>query len=302
MVQRKYRKAFGCITLLFILLTATPLFAKEPNKFKPSGPFNVRNQMPMYVFYMQMGPETAQTVKKGNFNIDSGCHITNTIIKQHDPWPSWKAYSQLTYDLLIDAEIARFYADVRYGLLDNLELSAYLPFLDYSGGFLDSFIEGFEDAFEAIKTPNAREQRPRDAYRVKVVHLGETVVDNGSDPDGIGEMVLQAKYKALNENGNMPAVSLRGAIKLPTSSNEILGSDKIDYGFGILLDKKLLNRLYLYLNFNIAFIERPDILDKLNVDDYMLSGLFGLEFFLKRGVWLFNNVFELDDFQSTKNS
>jgi len=229
---------------------------------------------------MQMAPEKAQTAEKGKYGIDAGYHVANTIIKQHDPWPSWRAYSSLTYDLLVDMEVSRFYADFNYGLMDNLELGIYIPFLNYSGGYLDGFIEGFEDAFEAIKTPNAREDRGRDEYRFKVVHYGQTVLDNSLEENGLGEIMLKAKYNLLKETDKFPAISLRGAIKLPTASDEILGSDEIDYGFGVLLDKKLLDRLSLYLNLNIAFIERPDILNRLNVDDYMLSALAGLEFFL----------------------
>jgi len=229
---------------------------------------------------MQMAPEKAKTTKKGRYNIDTGYHVANTIIKQHDPWPGWKPYADLTYDLLIDMEVSRFYADFKYGLLDNLELGIYIPYLDYSGGYLDGFIEGFEDAFEAIKTPNAREDRGRDQYRFKVVHYGQTVIDNSSEADGLGEIVLKAKYNITDEKDYLPALSLRGAIKLPTASDEVLGSDEIDYGVGVLLDKKLHERVSLYANFNAVFIERPDIIDKLNVDDYILSALIGLEFFL----------------------
>ncbi|NQT95171.1 MAG: DUF3187 family protein [Candidatus Omnitrophica bacterium] len=268
-----------CFTIYHLPFTIYCSFADE-SKFQPSGPFNIRNMMPMYMFYMQMAPEKAETTQKGRYSLDAGYHVANTIIKQHDPWPSWKPYNDLTYDLLIDTEVSRFYADIKYGLLDNLEVSVNIPLLDYSGGYLDSFIENFEDVFEAIKTPNAREDRPGDKYRFKVVHFGQTVIDDLSEPSGIGEITLEAKYKVLEEKDYLPTISLRGGLKLPTASDEILGSDEIDYGVGVLLDKKLMDRLFLYINLNVIFIGKPDIIDKLNIDDYILSGLFGLEFFL----------------------
>ena len=263
-----------------LMICITVLAYAEESKFQPSGPLNIRNQMPLYMFYISMVPKEAETLKKGKLSIEGGYHVANTIIKQHDPWPSWKTYSSLTYDLLIDTEVGRFYADIRYGLLDNFEVGINIPYLDYSGGYLDSFIKSFEDVFSAIKTPNARESRAKDQYRVNVVHFGQTVVDSTSEVNGLGEITLEAKYKALEETDYMPRVSLRGTLKLPTASDEMLGSDEIDYGLGILFDKKLFDRLFLYGNFNIAFIKRPDILDKLSIDDYMLSGLFGAEFFI----------------------
>jgi hypothetical protein len=284
-VFRKLFKIFMTATLFItysLQLTTYNLYAKEPKKFQSSGLFNIRNLMPMYVFYMSMAPKKAQTLKKGQLMVDTGYHVANVIIKQHDPWPGWKAYKDLTYDILIDAEVNRYYADISYGLLDNLEVGVNIPYFDYTGGYLDSFIENFEDAFSFIKTPNARENTPKDDYRVNVVHFGETVLDDRSKPSGLGEITLEAKYRALKEEKYIPEVSLRAALKLPTSDDSagLLGSDKADYGFGILLDKQLLERLYMYMNINIMFIERPDILDKLNVDDYILSGAVGFEVFL----------------------
>jgi len=282
--KRGIAKAFFIFTFasIFIFTFACTLLAKE-NKFQSSGPLSVRNQMPMYMFYLSMVPEKAQTLKKGKYSVEAGYHVANTIIKQHDPWPSWKSASDLTYDILIDAEVSRFYVDMQYGLLDNLDVGIRIPYLDYSGGYLDDFIENFEDTFSAIKTPNARETRPRNQYDINIKHFGQQVMSDSSKPDGLGEITLQAKYKVIEEQGYWPTLSLRAALKLPTTSNDssgLLGSEKVDYGFGILADKRLMDRLYIYVNLNIIFIEKPDILNKLNVDSNMLSGLFGLEFFL----------------------
>lgn len=278
-------KLLFTFTFTFILTFTFSCFAAadQPTKFQASGPFNVRNMMPMYMFYISMNPEQAQTLKKGKLSIEAGYHVANTIIKQHDPWPSWKSESDLTYDILIDCEISRWYADIQYGILDNLDVSIRIPYLDYSGGYLDSFIQDFEDAFSAIKTPNARESQPKNKYEINVKHYGQQVLYDTSKPDGLGEITLQSKFKILEETVHYPRLSIRGAIKLPTVTNNnsgMLGSKRLDYGFGLLADKRLFQRLYLYLNFNVLFIEKPKVLDGLKVDDYMLSGLAGFEFFL----------------------
>lgn len=148
------------ITVLWIASSALCLQAEE-NKYQPSGPLNIRNQMPMYIFYMSMSPDKAQTLKKGKFGIEAGYHVTNNIIRQNDPWPSSKSYSELIYDITIDAEIQRFYADIKYGILDNFEIGIDVPYFAYSGGYLDGFIQNFEDTFDCITTPSGREDREK---------------------------------------------------------------------------------------------------------------------------------------------
>jgi hypothetical protein len=266
-----------------ILLFPAGISLAEENRYLSSGPLNIRNQMPMYLFYMSMVPEKAQTLKKGKAFFETGYHVSNTIIRQNDPWPSWKPYSDLTYYATIDCEVNRIYADVRYGILDNLEAGIDIPFFIYSGGYLDHFIRDFEKTFKFITTPSAREERPDGKYEVKIDHYGQNIINDVSEPDGLGEITLELKYKVLEEKGSYPTLSLRSALKLPTAtdtSSKLLGSDKVDFGLGILADKRLLDRFYMFANFNVAFIQKPDLLEKLKVDDYMLSGMLGLEYFV----------------------
>jgi hypothetical protein len=289
MVQGKQGKAHryiiklsGLVIIATACFIATFSFAEE-NKYQPAGPLNIRNQMPMYIFYMSMVPEKAQTLKKGKFGFEAGYHVSNTIIRQNDSWPSWKPYSDLIYYATIDCEVNRIYADIRYGILDNLELAIDIPYFIYSGGYLDTFIHDFEKTFKGITTPSAREDRPKNKYEVLLDHYGQSIINDTSKPDGLGEIILEAKYRVCEESGSLPTLSLRTALKLPTAtdtSSRLLGSDKVDFGIGVLADKRLLERLYLFANFNVAFIQRPDLLEKLKVDDYMLSGMLALEYFI----------------------
>ncbi|MFH1868532.1 MAG: DUF3187 family protein, partial [Candidatus Omnitrophota bacterium] len=159
----KPAKAFKeCLFLaFFILLVSTDLIAEEP-KYQPAGPLNIRNQMPMYIYFMSPAPDKAETLKKGKFEIDGSYHVSNVIIDQHPVWPcqrfgSGRFIRSREWWVYIDTEVNRLDLNFSYGLLDNLELSADIPYFIFSKGYLDGLIEGFEGSFSFIKTPHARE-------------------------------------------------------------------------------------------------------------------------------------------------
>jgi len=257
------------LIVLILAMSANPIFAEE-NKFMPNGPFSVRNQMPLYTFYLAMEPDRAETLKKERFTAEAGYHVSNVIISEQDGG----------YWGFIDTEISRLYADIKYGVQDNLEIGINISYLNYSGGYLDSFIESFEDIFSSIDTPAVRDAREKNKYEFRLEHNEQKIIEDYSKPEGLSEITLKIKYKILEETEYCPTLSLRSALKLPSASADLLGSEKIDYGFGILADKQLSDRLFMYANFNLIFIQKPDILDELNMENYMLSGLLGLEFFL----------------------
>jgi len=61
--------------------------ADQPVKFEASGPLNIRNQMPLYLFYMAPSPQKAHALKKGKIKADVSYHVSNVIIQQR-PWPA----------------------------------------------------------------------------------------------------------------------------------------------------------------------------------------------------------------------
>lgn len=259
--------------------------AEQSERFQSSGPLNIRNQMPLYLFYMAPSPDKAATLKKGKIEIDASYHVSNTIIDQHPIWPcqrfvrtglegrEWWAY--------IDTEVNRVDLNFSYGLLDNLEASVDIPYYIFSGGYLDGFIENFEKTFSFIKTPNAREEAERYQYDYRVYNRGSTIIESTSAPRNLGEISTYLKYKCFNETKWLPTISLRGAIKFPTSNDNLIGSKKFDYGLGFLLDKKIFDRFFMYFNFNWTLLGKPDVLVDLDVfNKQMYHGMVGFEYFL----------------------
>jgi hypothetical protein len=66
---------------------------------------------------------------------------------------------------------------------------------------------------------------------------------------GLGDTTLMSKYQLLTEGAAMPAVSLRGAVKLPTGDQSaFFGSGSPDFGLGLAVEKLVAGRWMLYGN------------------------------------------------------
>jgi hypothetical protein len=128
-------KTSGAFILFFFLFCATSAFAK-------TGPIPIRNQMPLYLFYLQMEPDKASVAKQGKLDINAGYTVSNVTVSCFTPVSS-------LYDINIDAEVSRMTLDLRYGLSEKLEAGLDVPYLSLSGGYLDEFVEGFEDTVGA---------------------------------------------------------------------------------------------------------------------------------------------------------
>lgn len=275
-------------TFTFTFCTyAAPAPEPEPANFQSSGPLNIRNQMPLYLFYMAPTPDKAATLKKDKIEIDASYHVSNTIADQHPIWPCQlfgyreDGLSNREWYVHIDTEVNRIDLNLSYGLLDNLEFSADIPYYIFSGGYLDGFIENVENAVSFIKTPNARANAERYQYDYRVYNRGNTIIESSSAPRGLGDISTYLKYKCFDETKWLPTISLRGAVKFPTASDNLIGSKKFDFGIGFLLDKKITDRFFMYFNFNWLLLEKPKIMAGLDVfNKQMYHGMIGLEYFL----------------------
>ena len=283
-----YPLSFFLLTLSFLLLPLSFSIAQE-NKYQPAGPFNIRNQMPLYIYFMAPTPGRAQTLGKGRIRVDASYHVSN-VISQQRPWPAQQftgtdgsvdSQRNREWYVYIDTEVNRLDLNLSYGILDDLEFTVDIPYFIFSDGYLDGFIENFEDAFTFIKTPNARDERERDTYQYEIRNRGRPIIFTTSHPNDFGEVSAYLKYRFLKEGRYLPAASLRGAVKFPTTRDELLGSKKFDYGISLMFDKNIFKKLFLYSNLSWVFIERPDILADLDVfKTDMVHGMLGFEYFL----------------------
>lgn len=237
------------------------------------GPIAIRNQMPLYLFYLQLVPDKAGVIERNKFKIDADYTVSNITVSAFTPASS-------LYDIQIDMEVSRVTLDFRYGLYDNLEIGLEVPYLSLSRGYLDNFIESVEDGIGA-RTPRSRENQGSYKFDFSFQYNNVFIVQEKHSRDGIGDIVLNLKYQMLRETmWLLPNISLRTAVKFPSGDKDkLLGSGEVDYGLGILIDKGFFDRFFIYLGANAVKIKRPSVFSVLSIKEYIYSGLVGMEFF-----------------------
>jgi len=261
----RYKRVSALI--LFLLLSCVN------NGFAKTNPIPVRNNMPLYLFFLQMEPDSATVVEPNNLDIDAYYTVSNITVSGFTPATS-------LYDIQIDAEVSRFTLDMRYGISENLEAGLEIPYLSLSRGYLDSFVEEFEKDIGA-RTPRSRIRQGSNNFKYTFIYNNEYLIRRTNASDGLGDIVLKAKYQALREDGSMflPNVSFRGAVKLPAGDKkDLLGSGETDYGLGLALDKTFFEKLKVFGGVNISFIKKPSFYSPINFKKEILSGFAGAEY------------------------
>lgn len=264
------------IFLFFIKGVAFAYSSSEENFSKNSGPITIRNQMPLYLFYLQMIPDKAEVLARNKFVINADYTVSNITVSAFTPGTS-------LYDIEIDLEVSRLNLDLRYGVYDNLEIGMELPYISLSRGYLDGFIETIEDGIGA-RTPRSRQRQGSYEFDYSFRYNGKYLIQEKHSSEGLGDMVLNAKYQLLKEDARLiPNISIRSAIKFPTAKkDDLLGSGELDYGVGLLLDKGFFDRFFIYAGANVSAIEKPSFLSDIGLKNEIYSGMLALEYFFTK--------------------
>ena len=263
----KYKK-LGAFVLFFLLFYSNNVFAK-------SGPITIRNQMPLYLIYLQMEPDKANVIEQNKFDINADYTVSNITVSCFTPVSS-------LYNINIDAEVSRFTLDLRYGIYENTEVGLEVPYISLSRGYLDGFVEGFESTVGAT-TPRSRTRQGSYNFNYSFIYNNQNLIKRTNASDGLGDVVLKAKYQISEEDvhGFWPNASFRTAVKLPTGEKaSLLGSGELDYGFGLLLDKTFSEKITVYAGCNLVIIKKPSFFSVLNLKQNIVSGIIGAEYLL----------------------
>jgi len=240
-----------------------------------AGPIPIRNEMPLYLFFLQMEPDRADVVEQNKFDINADYTVANITVSCFTPVSS-------LYNINIDAEVSRINLDFRYGIYENTEVGLEVPYLSLSRGYLDEFVKGFEDTVGAT-TPRSRLRQGSYNLNYSFIYNNQALINRKNASDGLGDIVLKAKYQILEEEDHsiLPDISFRTAVKLPTGEkNGLLGSGEFDYGFGVLVDKTFSDKITLYTGCNFVIIEKPSFFSVLNLKRNIFSGLIGVEYLM----------------------
>jgi len=130
--------------------------------------------------------------------------------------------------ILLDGESNRLTLALRYGLTDKLEVGMDLPWVGYSGGIFDSFVEEFHHFFGLPNGGRPKAPRDRLLFTYEKDGLERLRMDDASF--GVGDMRLTGGWQLYYDgNANPCAVALRASLKLPTGSTaKLRGSGSTD--------------------------------------------------------------------------
>lgn len=234
--------------LLVICVLALPAAGQERDPADVLGPLPVRDQYLLSNGFFFFEPESARVLDDNAWLVDIHGADSNTFAKSRwishnlegdtDRRTGRQTLALIRMDkgqsiFLVDGETHRTTITAHRGLGANLEVGIAVPFATISGGSSDAFIERFHAIFHL-----------GDNQRVAMQRNHETVYLRTDDrtyfrerPSGahLGDIALSAKYElpAL-EDPNL-ALSVQGALELPTGNAQTLdGSGSLDGGVQLL--------------------------------------------------------------------
>ena len=212
---------------------------------KISGPIPVVNQTPIQLLFLQPIPDRAETYPKNRYSVNLTTAMSNTLL--------W--YMSDHYYGFIDMEMIRTSLELRYGIFSGVEIDMSVPFVYGYGGIMDHDIHEFEKLwFENTRDLRDKEDRGgwKNHYTFSVMKDGKAFIQGEERGSGLGDLALTVKGKILDEGDIVPCLSARLSIKIPTGDDErALGSGKVDYGVGLLLQKTV-KSFTTYLNADVT--------------------------------------------------
>lgn len=236
------------------------------------GPFPVRNFQPFQQLVLSLPGDRATVVKPGTLDVRLELAETASIFDSGSP--------QTT--VTVKFETLRSGLFLRYGATDKLELGLEVPVLYRWDGFMDGAIKQVERLTTGLSPARAALSNANFAFNV--THSGQTVMTGGPGASGLGDTMLVSKYQLVTETAATPAVSVRGAVKLPTGNQaEFFGSGSPDFGLGLQVEKLVAGRFVLYGNLNgvlptgsIAGFSLQPTLSAMAIAEYLWSENFSI--------------------------
>lgn len=221
---------YSMYCLAAFLLFACPVAAVEL-----AGPFQVKNQFPIFLYTGQ--PYLEPAAPADSFSV--GLSHSSLFVMQDSS--AWSAH--------LDLELTELNFRYRRTVPGGVELGVDLPLVRATAGFLDRPLAWYHRA-SGFPDYN-RSTRPDNAFLYEVRRNGMPVVLGENDKAGIGDVRLTAKKLLLA--GDL-LVSVMGTVELPTGDAKAgYGNGSVDAGAALLMDKRLEQDTLWYANLGVVF-------------------------------------------------
>ncbi len=203
--------------------------------FSFEGPFQVKNQFPLFLYLD--APVVESAVNESSFSLNVS-HSSMFMMKSSEDWT-----------INLDMEVTELNLKYQRNIPDFFEIGVEVPVLNFSSGFMDGFLNSYHDTFGF--SDYGRGTRPDNEFLYEVKKNGSAVVKAEDSRIGLGDVRLSIKRELIKGD---PHVSVKANIEFPTgNASRGFGNGCIDGGIALLLDKRLGNKFNLYVNSEIVF-------------------------------------------------
>lgn len=266
------KRSLFFLPIFFLLLPAAASASIFTLSYPQSrGPIPTRAQNPLFLQFLGDPIEETKILEKKRWDISVETTFSNLFERN---------VKTTGTGIDLDMEIQRTAVEVRYTILHHQEIGMEIPFLSFSAGFLDPFIEGYHTAFGF---PNAgRNLVDQNRFSYQITEDGAVIYQADQSIFSLSDLVLWHKIKIRDESAGFPAIAAKTSLKIPTgSATEATGSGHVDFGFSLLADKRI-----------------GRFTSTTQAGFLVLGGHETLEPILKKGSVVFGQAFEFNLFQS----
>lgn len=243
--------------LIALLLALAPAHAQEPveSSLLGAGPLPFRDRYILSLGFLALEPSSAEVLAPGAWEVDAVWTTANSWAvsalleieldarDQRQPIPP-EQLERLTGEspdggiVLADGEVSRTMLTLRRGFRRGVQVELAIPFLRITGGGLDGFIETFHDSLGLEQA--GRLGAGKDGLFLFLDTPRIEFTEERSTPVELGDVVISAKYRFLDQRHKPLTLSAEAMVKLPTGASEPLStSGKIDLGGQLLAARTL---------------------------------------------------------------
>ena len=202
--MRPMRRAFVGVCLG--LLAASSGCVARP---RLDGPLPVRNQHPAQLTVFHMDPAAATTLPAGTVSGRIDLAYSNLFLQDSDANGNrWT----------MDGEYLRVGTKLRLGLGGGFDVSAEVPVAHTTGGFLDSAVIDYHDAFGL--PGQRRKENPHDEFEITASKDGTVAWTVEQRDLELMDIPLHITWQLLPPGEGRMGVAVRGGIELPTGNDE----------------------------------------------------------------------------------
>ncbi|OGQ18593.1 MAG: hypothetical protein A3B70_03405 [Deltaproteobacteria bacterium RIFCSPHIGHO2_02_FULL_40_11] len=249
-----------------------PTWPRDENRRNPDpkysanrGGFNL-NINALTPWFPEMPTVSAEHLKKGEFKMRLG--INHSSVHQ--------IHEGNGYALTADYELVDIYAEMTHQTFERIQLGMILRALHYSAGRTDPLLNDFHEGLGLKK--GVRGDAPINQYANRFTKDGKTLYDVKNNQVGMGDILLIAKFKALDETKNLPTISIVTVLKVPTASDTLgYNSDSWDSILGIAMTKQLTQNLKIHMNTGVTL---PGTAKNMPDLSEFYSAMTALEYFI----------------------